>query len=611
MADPNQSVDSEPLADRKLLPTTSKGGAGIPDVSVEDMLGDFRSFIRRQFGLSEVATKIESKYDIPKGQWSLDNIKKAWGKTTRLNGGRRMKWSFAVMAQLQKHQETIAKIKFDHEYRSTKDQLIAVVEELRDAKSKLEHYDEIRTDLQNKTSELQQLSVQIGEFQNQVFKVESKYQQLQLNTERSDDEYRSTKKQLIAVVEELQDAKSKLEYYDEIKTDLQVAKSKLEHYDEIKTELRDAKSKLETDLQNKTSELQQLSFQITEFQNQVVKVETKYRQLQLKTEQIELENCKLIEERCVLAEHCKISVQKFEQTARTQKAAQAPHLVAQSAIAQPRTNVTNKSVPLSDESDEDSVQIQPMLPAAPAAAVAAPAGISAVTTISPPALEQTCTLAPLKSRKEIPQCFFCGRVGHWMAKCYQKQRMDSRDDNEVDNVHYNTFPPHGQPCNTYQQDTPSLASGQQHWLSNYNHGLLLQLINNSIIIAQLFTRGLCVDALIELSDENADWKLSFNEFLNCLNPGFVPPEKKCALEDETYEDGAETTVECNRCVCACGNWVCTAMTCDGKNKDLPEQQPQTTADDEMTEEDWTKYVHELNKHQETAEKAKKVNVKDI
>ncbi|XP_051869984.1 follistatin-related protein 1b [Pristis pectinata] len=124
-------------------------------------------------------------------------------------------------------------------------------------------------------------------------------------------------------------------------------------------------------------------------------------------------------------------------------------------------------------------------------------------------------------------------------------------------------------------------------------------------------RGLCVDALIELSDENADWKLSFNEFLNCLNPGFVPPEKKCALEDETYEDGAETTVECNRCVCACGNWVCTAMTCDGNNKNIPEEQPHATADDEMTEEEWTKYVQELNKHQETAQKTKKANVKDI
>lgn len=41
---------------------------------------------------------------------------------------------------------------------------------------------------------------------------------------------------------------------------------------------------------------------------------------------------------------------------------------------------------------------------------------------------------------------------------------------------------------------------------------------------------------------------------------------ECALEDETYEDGAETQVECNRCVCACGNWVCTAVICDGEPK---------------------------------------------
>ncbi|XP_032485620.1 follistatin-related protein 1 isoform X1 [Phocoena sinus] len=101
-------------------------------------------------------------------------------------------------------------------------------------------------------------------------------------------------------------------------------------------------------------------------------------------------------------------------------------------------------------------------------------------------------------------------------------------------------------------------------------------------------RGLCIDALIELSDENADWKLSFQEFLKCLNPAFNPPEKKCALEDETYADGAETEVDCNRCVCACGNWVCTAMTCDGKNQ----KGAQT-----HTEEEMTRYVEELQKHQ--------------
>ncbi|XP_006755471.1 PREDICTED: follistatin-related protein 1 [Myotis davidii] len=115
-------------------------------------------------------------------------------------------------------------------------------------------------------------------------------------------------------------------------------------------------------------------------------------------------------------------------------------------------------------------------------------------------------------------------------------------------------------------------------------------------------RGLCVDALIELSDENADWKLSFQEFLKCLNPSFNPPEKKCALEDEMYADGAETEVDCNRCVCACGNWVCTAMTCDGKNQKRAQTQ---------TEEEMTRFVQDFQKHQETAEKTKRVSTKEI
>ncbi|XP_015265367.1 PREDICTED: follistatin-related protein 1 [Gekko japonicus] len=122
-------------------------------------------------------------------------------------------------------------------------------------------------------------------------------------------------------------------------------------------------------------------------------------------------------------------------------------------------------------------------------------------------------------------------------------------------------------------------------------------------------RGLCVDALIELSDENADWKLSFNEFLKCLNPSFNPPEKKCALEDETYEDGAETQVECNRCVCACGKWVCTAMTCEGKAQKMPSQVQQP--EEKLTEEELARYVQELQKHQETSEKIKRLSTKEM
>ncbi|CAL8390423.1 unnamed protein product [Gadus morhua 'NCC'] len=146
-----------------------------------------------------------------------------------------------------------------------------------------------------------------------------------------------------------------------------------------------------------------------------------------------------------------------------------------------------------------------------------------------------------------------------------------------------------------QLDSSELLKFIQHNDSNVDLQSYADQESNRLL------RSLCVDALIELSDDNADWKLSFDEFLNCLKPGFNPPEKKCALEDETYEDGAETQVECNRCVCACGNWVCTAMTCADKTALVDES---ADAGAEVTEEEWNRRVAELNKHQETVEKMK-------
>ncbi|CAM9235550.1 unnamed protein product [Lampetra planeri] len=109
----------------------------------------------------------------------------------------------------------------------------------------------------------------------------------------------------------------------------------------------------------------------------------------------------------------------------------------------------------------------------------------------------------------------------------------------------------------------------------------------------LLLRSLCVDALIELSDENADWKLSLKEFINCLTPTYHPPERQCALEDEVFEDGAQTQMECNKCVCACGNWVCTALTCNGERQ-AEEDEADTGEEEEMTEEEWSRRVAELN-----------------
>uniref|UniRef100_A0A3Q4GR26 Follistatin like 1 n=1 Tax=Neolamprologus brichardi TaxID=32507 RepID=A0A3Q4GR26_NEOBR len=129
--------------------------------------------------------------------------------------------------------------------------------------------------------------------------------------------------------------------------------------------------------------------------------------------------------------------------------------------------------------------------------------------------------------------------------------------------------------------------------SNTSAGDILQtyfqvLLQSFVSYFFLFLRSLCVDALIELSDENADWKLSLTEFINCLTPTYHPTERKCALDDEVFEDGAETQMECNKCVCACGNWVCTALTCNGANTD------EGGEDEEMTEEEWSRRVAELN-----------------
>lgn len=100
-----------------------------------------------------------------------------------------------------------------------------------------------------------------------------------------------------------------------------------------------------------------------------------------------------------------------------------------------------------------------------------------------------------------------------------------------------------------------------------------QLIKSNDTVAQMpgadqfinpVLQGLCADALIAISDEDADWELTFHEFMKCVDPAFKPPKERCELEGEYYNDGAEIPAKCNTCVCACGHWVCTALNCDCK-----------------------------------------------
>ncbi|XP_037638513.1 follistatin-related protein 1-like isoform X1 [Sebastes umbrosus] len=174
------------------------------------------------------------------------------------------------------------------------------------------------------------------------------------------------------------------------------------------------------------------------------------------------------------------------------------------------------------------------------------------------------------------------RVIQWIQEEVQSNNVTS---NVTSGNHLQTY------FKTYDNGDSELDSNE--FLNFLKHNeTALNLTYSNTLETNMLLRSLCVDALIELSDENADWKLSLKEFINCLTPTYHPYERKCALEDEVFEDGAETRMDCNKCVCACGNWVCTALTCNGEHQ--IEEDVQEGAEEEMTEEEWSRRVAELN-----------------
>lgn len=81
-------------------------------------------------------------------------------------------------------------------------------------------------------------------------------------------------------------------------------------------------------------------------------------------------------------------------------------------------------------------------------------------------------------------------------------------------------------------------------------------------------RELCLDALVEEGDVNMDWRLGYTEYKEILQEAYQPSVQVCKLNGRIYNDGAETSVECNGCVCACGKWVCTSNQCTQGYKDI-------------------------------------------
>jgi len=112
-------------------------------------------------------------------------------------------------------------------------------------------------------------------------------------------------------------------------------------------------------------------------------------------------------------------------------------------------------------------------------------------------------------------------------------------------------------------------------------------------------RALCIDAIIDAGDGNSDWRLDFEEFSTVMEPAFKLPKKVCSLESKHYDDGTETRVDCNECICACGNWVCTSSTCDSDEDDTPLLDNDEDLDKKnpslLSPEEWKRLLQKLEK----------------
>ncbi|XP_051743117.1 uncharacterized protein LOC127508786 [Ctenopharyngodon idella] len=87
--------------------TCESGGRNPPDVTLCDIFRDLLSFFSGLECLHDAKKNIEKKYDIKKEHgdcWSADDIKRAWGKTQRMdiNSSRRKHWAHVIILQMVK-----------------------------------------------------------------------------------------------------------------------------------------------------------------------------------------------------------------------------------------------------------------------------------------------------------------------------------------------------------------------------------------------------------------------------------------------------------------------------------------------------------------------------
>ncbi len=92
-------------SDENVKTTCEKGGREPPHVTLDYIFNDLLSYIGKSPHLNKTNKNIEKKYDIKKesdGRWPEDDIKRAWGKTQRMDDTslKNKRWSLAILLQV-------------------------------------------------------------------------------------------------------------------------------------------------------------------------------------------------------------------------------------------------------------------------------------------------------------------------------------------------------------------------------------------------------------------------------------------------------------------------------------------------------------------------------
>ena len=90
------------LKQAKNIPTTEKGGLGVPEVDEATMIETIQGLLNSSLKLDETERKIEFKYNIEHDLWCLDDVKRCFGKLMRVK--EKIPLSLVTLNQLMRRQ---------------------------------------------------------------------------------------------------------------------------------------------------------------------------------------------------------------------------------------------------------------------------------------------------------------------------------------------------------------------------------------------------------------------------------------------------------------------------------------------------------------------------